>query len=85
MIVVPVFNLRHWTMIIVDLRKATITYCDSYHSKFPAGIKAITKFLEEEYQIKNLLELQATVSSPHLKCDVSTLGCLWLIPDHFEI
>ncbi|XP_031452400.1 sentrin-specific protease 2 isoform X2 [Phasianus colchicus] len=56
-ILVPIHLTSHWTLVVVDIRKKTITYFDSFGKKGDKICQAIFQYLQEESWEKDKVKL----------------------------
>ncbi|NXC37554.1 SENP2 protease, partial [Penelope pileata] len=59
MVIVPIHLTAHWTLAVIDMRKKTITYFDSFGKKGDKICDTLFRYLQEESKQKRKLELSA--------------------------
>ncbi|XP_021249561.1 sentrin-specific protease 2 isoform X2 [Numida meleagris] len=64
-ILVPIHLRAHWTLVVVDVRKKTITYFDSFSKKGDKICENIFQYLEEESWEKQNVKLSSSEWTHH--------------------
>ncbi|NXF69759.1 SENP2 protease, partial [Ciccaba nigrolineata] len=57
LILVPIHSRRHWTLVVIDIRKKTVKYFDSMGEKKDIICEILFKYLQKESQEKRNLQL----------------------------
>ncbi|KFP76559.1 Sentrin-specific protease 2, partial [Apaloderma vittatum] len=65
LVLVPIHLGVHWTLVVIDIRKKTITYFDSFGRNRDDICQTLFKYLQEESQEKRNLELSSSEWTLH--------------------
>lgn len=64
-ILVPIHLRSHWTLVVVDVRKKTITYFDSFGKKGDKICETVLQYLQEESWEKQNVKLSSSEWTLH--------------------
>lgn len=51
---VPIHCGLHWTVAIIDLKKETLSYFDSYHDENPEVLENLARYIADEADAQQL-------------------------------